>query len=371
MQRVYLDYNASAPIHPIAQAAVVEALRTVGNASSIHTHGRAVRSLLEEARFKVAEFFTVKPAQVIFTSGATEANNLIIKGFSGQVITSAIEHDSILEADKAAFRCAVDGHGRVDLLQLEELLKQSGGSTLVSIMAANNETGVVQPLADIITLARQYGAQVHCDAVQAIGKLPLDWKELKPDFISISGHKIGALQGIGALIINEHIPLTPLIRGGGQERYFRSGTENSLGIISLGAVIENCKTQHWVAIQKLRDTLEQRLTTLCPELKIFGSPAERLPNTSCFATPGMASNTQVMHFDLMGISVSAGSACSSGKVKVSHVLKAMNVPAPSLQQSLRVSLGHSTTEREIDHFIKVWQDLYDRTHSNLKERIGA
>lgn len=370
MSRIYLDHNATTTLHPAARTAIIEALDCFGNASSIHAHGRAVRTLLEEARSRVVDFFAVKPSQVVFTSGATEANNMLMKGFQGQVITSEIEHDSILEANKSAQRCRVNAQGVIDLGHLEDLLKTSDEPTLVSIMAANNETGVIQPLAKIVALCRQYGAKLHSDVVQIIGKADLDWADLNLDFMSISGHKIGALQGIGALIVNEHIPVQPLVRGGGQERYYRSGTENVVGIVSLGAAIETCRSQDWSEVKRLRSHLEEQLLQVCPELTVFSNKANRLPNTTCFATPAIASNTQVMHFDLMGISVSAGSACSSGKVKTSHVLKAMGITEPMLESSLRVSLGQTTTEQDINRFIDIWRQLFERTQANLKERIA-
>lgn len=370
MSRIYLDHNATTVLHPAVHNAITETLACLGNASSIHTHGRTVRSLLETARSRVAGFFAVRPSQVVFTSGATEANNMLMKGFRGRIITSMIEHDSILEASKSAQRCRVDSQGLVDLGHLEDLLQTSDEPALVSIMAANNETGVIQPMAEVVALCRRYGARVHSDVVQAIGKTDLGWAGLKLDFISLSGHKIGALQGIGALVINEHVPIRPLVCGGGQERYYRSGTENVTGIVSLGTAIEACRSQNWLGIERLRNYLEEQLLQACPELTVFADKVARLPNTTCFATPGITSHTQVMHFDLMGISVSAGSACSSGKVKVSHVLEAMGATKPILGNSLRVSLGQTTTEQDINRFIDTWRRLFERARVNLKERIA-
>lgn len=363
MTRIYLDHNATTPLIPQAKGAVLDVLDVLGNASSIHTHGRTVRTYIETARQSLADFFGVKTSQVVFTSGATESNNMVLKGFQGTIITSAIEHDSVLEANKSALICAVDDQGRVDLNHLEDLLKQVTTPVLVSIMAANNETGVVQPLEPIVKLCRQYGAKVHTDAVQAVGKLTLPWSDF--DFISLSAHKIGGLQGVGALIINERISLPPLIRGGGQERYFRSGTENVAGIVSLGSAISDCSNRNWQTVETLRNSLQDRLTAACRDLTIFSKDAPRLPNTLCFATPHLTSNTQVMHFDLSGISVSAGSACSSGKVKTSHVLHAMGVSSPCLDQSLRVSLGLGTTQTDIDAFFAAWQVLYSRTNERI------
>jgi cysteine desulfurase len=365
MTRIYLDHNATTPLIAQAKAAVIDVMGLLGNASSIHTHGRTVRTYIEEARQSLADFFGTKTSQVVFTSGATESNNMVLKGFQGTIITSAIEHDSVLEANKSAFICSVNDQGIVNLNHLEGLLQHTTTPVLVSIMAANNETGVIQPLDQIVTLCRQYGAKIHTDAVQAVGKLNLTWSDF--DFISLSAHKIGGLQGIGALIINERIPLFPLIRGGGQERYFRSGTENIAGIVSLGAAITDCPNRDWQAIEALRDSLQDRLIAACPNLTVFSKDAPRLANTLCFATPGLTSNTQVMHVDLSGISVSAGSACSSGKVKTSHVLQAMGTTSPCLDQSLRVSLGLTTTKAEIDAFFAAWQILYSRT----KERIAS
>jgi cysteine desulfurase len=362
---IYLDHNATAPLDPVVHTAVIEALGTLGNASSVHTPGRTVRALLEQARSRVADFFAVKPSQVVFTSGATEANMMLLKGWPGSLITSTIEHDSVLEANPSARRCRVDSQGILDLEHLEDLLKHSPSPVLVSVMAANNETGVIQPLEKIAEVCRRYGAKLHSDAAQAVGKIQLNWQQLQLDFISVSGHKLGALQGVGALILNEKIPLQPLIRGGGQERSHRSGTENSIGIISLGTAIEEGVQQDWEPVRHLRDDLETRFLDLCPEGMIFGQGAPRLPNTSCLATPGISSPTQVMYFDLKGISVSAGSACSSGKVKTSLVLKAMGVMEPMLENSLRVSLGPSTTRQDIDRFIEVWRDLFYSTNPKL------
>lgn len=365
MTRIYLDHNATTPLITQAKTAAINVIDILGNASSIHTHGRTVRTYIEQARQSLADFFGTKASQVVFTSGATESNNMVLKGFQGTIITSALEHDSVLEANKSAFICSVNDQGIVDLNHLEDLLQRATAPVLVSIMAANNETGVIQPVDQIVKLCRQYGAKIHTDAVQAVGKQNLTWSEF--DFISLSAHKIGGLQGVGALIINERIPLFPLIRGGGQERYFRSGTENVAGIVSLGAAITDCLNRDWQAIESLRDSLQNRLSAACPNLTVFSKDAPRLANTLCFATPDLTSNTQVMHFDLSGISVSAGSACSSGKVKTSHVLRAMGITSPCLDQSLRVSLGLTTTKTDIDAFFAAWQILYSRT----KERIAS
>ncbi len=366
MTQIYLDHNATTPVIPAAHEAAITAMSVLGNASSIHTHGRQARLLVEQARQELADFFNVKTSQVVFTSGATESNNMVLKGFKGTIITSATEHDSVLEANKSAFICPVDSQGQIKLDHLDGLLKEHSHSpTLVSIMAANNETGAIQPMNQIIELCRQYSAKLHTDAVQVIGKLTLPWSAF--DFISLSAHKIGGLQGVGALIINEKISLHPLIRGGGQERYFRSGTENVVGIVSLGKAIADCTYRDWSHIQTLRNNLQNQLEAACPDIVVFSRDANRLPNTLCFATPNLGSNTQVMHFDLNNLSISAGSACSSGKVKTSHVLKAMGIVAPTLDQSIRISLGLATTADHLDSFFAAWQTLYSRT----QERIAS
>lgn len=367
MKRLYLDHNATTPLLPQVKMAIREAMELIGNASSIHEDGRRVRRCLEEARQEIATYFHCKSSQVIFTSGATEANNMILKGFNGSVIISSIEHDSVLHTRPDAQICDVLPTGIIDLSHLETLIKkhytQNNTPLLISIMAANNETGMIQPLASIKELARRYGAYIHTDAVQVVGKYPLNWSDLDLDFISLSAHKIGGPQGIGALIINEQVLLTPLLTGGGQERSFRSGTENVLGIIGLGTAIKLSASQNWSATSKMRDYLENELQKRCSSLLPYeyNEKYDRLPNTTILRMPGVRNNSQVMHFDLQGISLSAGSACSSGKVKTSHVLQAMGVPEPALQETIRVSLGKENSQRDIDRFIQVWEELYQRS----------
>lgn len=366
MSRLYFDHNATSPLLPQARKAMIHAMDMRGNASSIHEDGRRIRQHLEQARQIIADHFSVKSSQVIFTSGATEANNLVLKGYKGPVITSAIEHDSVLKARQDSLICRVTKDGVVDLNHLEELIQQThsrhGSPALISIMGANNETGVIQPLQEIADLGRKYGSTIHSDAVQITGKCVLDWANINLNYISLSAHKIGGPQGVGALIIDEKLSLSPLITGGGQERYFRSGTENVLGIIGFGAAMDHCLPQNWQKIESLRDLLEETLTKICPETCFYGkSPSQkRLPNTSNIRMPGVKNNIQVINFDLKGISLSAGSACSSGKVKISHVLQAMGITDDQLHESIRVSLGPQTTHDDIDKFVLIWQDLYSR-----------
>lgn len=363
MSQIYLDHNATTYLLPQAKQAMIEVMELCGNASSTHGNGRRIRQYVEAARQKVADYFKVATAQVVFTSGATEANNLVLKGFQGQVITSSIEHDSVLKAREDLLICPVTSNGILDLQALESLLQQSKESCLVSVMAANNETGIIQPLEPIISLCRQYQALVHTDAVQVVGKIPMDWQRLGLDYISVSAHKIGGPQGVGALIVDPTQSIKPQITGGGQERYFRSGTENVVGIVGFGAAIEQCQENDWAAIAILKKGLEKDLTTRFPGITIFGAKSPRIPNTVNLTMPGVVNTVQVMHFDLNGISLSAGSACSSGKVKTSHVLQSMGVAPGDIENSIRISLGLQTTAVEIQQFTKVWESLYYRTHA--------
>jgi cysteine desulfurase len=355
---LYLDYNATAPLCEQAKHALQEGMAWIGNASSVHQFGRQVRQKIEQARLDVADFFNAKSAGVIFTSGATEANHLALCGFQGRVIVSAVEHDSVDQARPDRIVCPVDRQGRVDLTALEALLKNKGEPTLVSVMAANNETGIVQPLAQVVELAKQYEAFVHCDAAQAAGRLPSFWEGI--DLVSLSAHKLGGPQGVGALVMRTDIPLKAQLRGGGQERSFRSGTENFLGILGFAAALKEAKPQEWAAVEALRDTLEARFKAQQPAVVFLANEAPRLPNTTVIAMKGVQSAIQVMGFDLAGIAVSAGSACSSGKVKPSRVLAAMGVPEELAECSIRVSLGLANPPDLIDRFLTVWAGIYKR-----------
>lgn len=360
MKRLYLDYNATTPLDAAAKTAMLEVMDYCGNASSTHADGRRMRQFIESARKKVATYFQAIPANVIFTSGATESNNLAIKGFKGSVITSAIEHDSVLKARNDLIICPVTPDGVINLEVLENLLLQVSSPCLVSVMAANNETGVIQPLKEIAVLCQKYSVKFHCDAAQVVGKVDFDWGDLRIDMVSVSSHKIGGPQGVGALIVDQSITLHPLITGGGQERYFRSGTENILGIVGFGAAIEVCLKKDWKPIARIREKLESQLQQI-KGVTIFGKNTQRLPNTLNFTMPGVVNTVQLMHFDLNGISLSAGAACSSGKVKTSHVLHEMGVPASVIENSIRLSLGIETKPEEISRFLEVWKILYNRT----------
>ena len=362
MHPTYLDYNATAPLRPAAAAAIVEALERFGNASSVHSFGRQARRAIEDARAAVAALVGAAPAHVVFTGSGTEANNLALAG-GGRRLVSAIEHDSVLastDRDGPAERIPVDRHGVVDLAALPRLLDGAGAPALVSVMLANNETGVIQPVAQVAGVAHAHGARVHCDAVQAAGRLPIDMAALGADTLSLSAHKLGGPQGVGALVVAEHVELMPLLRGGGQERRRRAGTENVAGIAGFGAAVTAAMADDTGALARLRDRLEARLLTIAPEAVMHGRAAPRLANTSCIGLPGVSAETQVIALDLAGVAVSAGAACSSGKMAPSHVLRAMGVDEEGAAGAIRVSLGWRSAAGDVDRFVAAWTDLYTR-----------
>jgi cysteine desulfurase len=357
-RETYLDWNATAPLRPEAAAAIAEALALDGNPSSVHRRGRAARQLVERSREAVAALAGASADAVVFTSGGTEANHLALLGCGRQrVLTSAVEHSSVLQAAPDAERMPVDKNGIVELAALTALLAADPRPALVSVMRANNETGVTQPVAEIARIAHAHGALFHCDAVQVAGKMPLSLTETGADFLTLSAHKIGGPSGIGALVLAPDAEVTPLLRGGGQERNRRAGTENLAGIAGFAAAARVCDPAEYDRVRMLRDRLE----TVLPDAVIVAGSVPRLPNTAAIAMPGVPAETQIIAFDLDGVMVSAGAACSSGKVGPSHVLAAMGVPADIAHSTIRVSLGWSTTEAEIAHFIESWIALHRRT----------
>jgi cysteine desulfurase len=366
---VYLDHNATTPLSPEAAAAMQEALARTGNPSSVHRAGRAQRQLLERARAVVARGIGLaESGMLIFTSGGTEANALALAGATrARLLRSAIEHDSVRQARADAVEIPVRPDGTVDLEALARLLAAADTPALVSVMAANNETGVIQPVAEIVGIAHAARALVHCDAVQAIGKIGFDMGALGLDLVSLSAHKLGGPPGVGALAVAPGLDLAPLQRGGGQERGLRAGTENVPGIAGFAAALEAALAQlpHFQGLAGLRDELERRLLAIEPGAVRFGAAAARLPNTSCIALPGIGSEVQVMALDLAGIGVSAGAACSSGKVRPSHVLGAMGVGSELARQAIRISLGRATAESDIDALVAAWGALAAR-HSTRR-----
>jgi cysteine desulfurase len=358
---VYLDHNATTPVRPEAAAVVGEALDTTGNASSVHQFGRLARRKVEDAREAVAALVGARAERVVFTSGGTESNNLALAGAGrARVLVSAGEHDSVLSAAQGAERIPLTRDGVADLAALEALLAEGSRPALVSIMLANNETGVIQPVAAAAEMAHGRGALVHCDAVQGAGKIDVDMAALGVDLLSLSAHKLGGPQGVGALVVAAGLEIVPLMRGGGQERRYRAGTENVPGIAGFGAAagLVHAGLERMAG---LRDELERRLCALAPEAKVFGAAAPRLPNTSCFAVPGLTAETQVMALDLAGVAIGAGAACSSGKITPSQVLSAMGASAAEAGSAIRVSLGWDSRADDIERFLDAWSALYSRS----------
>lgn len=372
--RIYLDYNASAPLRPAAREAMIAVFDRPDaalNASSVHHFGREGRKILEEARQSVAGLASVPPAQVIFTSGATEANNAVIQHFSRhypqrRILVSSMEHPSVLKAAPGLVMVPATARGLVDLGALEALLAQDGGAILVSVMAANNETGVIQNVSDISEIARKYGAFVHSDAVQAAGRIPLNPQEMGVDFMTLSSHKIGGPQGAGALILGLCGETPALIFGGGQERGVRAGTENLSAIAGFGAAAKESleRMNHYQALGEWRDRLEREIMNITPDAVIHAKDERRVANTTLFSLPGAPSETLLMALDLEGVAISNGAACSSGRVEPSHVLTAMGAGREIASSALRISLGWATKESDIDRFADAWKAVCARVKRN-------
>jgi cysteine desulfurase len=343
---------------------MLAALEDCGNPSSVHGFGRRARKRVDDARAALATRIGAKVENVVFTGSGTEANALMLANRGERrLVVSAIEHDSILKPAVAAGADTinVDRNGVVDLDHLKTLLTD-GRPALVSVMLANNETGVIQPIAEIAEIAHADGAVLHVDAAQAIGRIPVTLDALGADFVSVSGHKFGAPQGVGALIAAKSPEIVPLLQGGGQERNRRAGTENVPAIAGLGAAVAALEPTEAARIASLRDALEQRLAAADPSTIVFGAAASRLPNTLCFAAGEKSAETLVMAFDLAGIAISAGSACSSGKVKPSHVVTAMGFERDVASRAIRVSLGRDNTAADIDAFFSAWQRIHAPRH---------
>ena len=375
--QAYLDWNATAPLRPQAQAAIAAALQVTGNPSSVHAAGRAARHLVEQAREHVAALVNAEPREVVFTSGGTEANTLALSPALGEtLLVSAIEHPSVFCGGRfASFDViAATATGLVDMTALERLLA-GRARPLVSLMLANNETGVVQPVAEAAGLVHAAGGLLHVDAVQGPGRIACDFRALGADLMTLSGHKLGGPQGVGALIRREALHPLPLIAGGGQERGARAGTENVAGIAGFGAAAEATQTawrEEVSRMRALRDKLEAAIKAVTPEAVIFGGAAERLPNTSLFGVPGMKAETAVIAFDLEGVAVSSGAACSSGKVSPSHVLAAMGVVPELARSAVRVSLGYATSDEEVGIVLNAWGKLSKGLYKGRnKQEIAA
>ncbi|MGV1014200.1 MAG: cysteine desulfurase family protein [Methyloceanibacter sp.] len=377
-QRSYLDYNATAPLRAEVRAAVVEALSLTGNPSSVHEEGRPARGAIEAARVKVAKLVGARPEDVIFTSGGTEANALALapqRGEAWHCYVSAVEHPSVLAGGRfhpeTMTQIPVTSDGVIDLEILAKELEKhhlGGWRPLVSLMAANNETGAVQPVAEASKIVHEAGGLIHTDAVQAAGRMALDIAVLGADMLSLSAHKIGGPKGVGALVLREGVTVEKLIKGGGQERRKRAGTENVAGIAGFGVAADLARADlaRLGEMAALRDELEAKVLALAPDAVVLSSGVKRLPNTSCIAVPGAKAETLVIGLDLAGVAVSSGSACSSGKVEASHVLAAMGVTPELAQGAIRISLGFATKRDDIESFLQAFGALIKRLKQGRK-----
>jgi cysteine desulfurase len=369
--RVHLDWNATTPLRPEAREAMASAWDLFGNPSSVHAEGREARRRIEDARALVAEAVGARPRDVIFTSGGTEANVLALRpglhvGSGAPVqrlVVPAIEHASVLAGGQfppsAISNVGVTTSGVLDLEQLRAAV-DGKPPALVSIMSANNETGALQPVAEAAEIVHAAGGLLHVDAVQAFGKIPVQFAVLGADLLTLSAHKIGGPKGVGALVLSERLEgLGALLSGGGQEQGRRAGTENVAGIIGFGAAVRVAMAvlgEDTVRLEDLRNQLERGLRQ-APEIIVFSEEVSRLPNTTLFTVPGLKAETAVIGFDLAGIAVSSGSACSSGKVQPSHVLSAMGFSPDLAQGAVRLSLGWSTSESEVNRCLQAWRML--------------
>lgn len=362
-KRIYLDYNATAPLRPEVMEFMSHVMGAPHNASSVHGFGQEGRKSVEDARARIAALVNVPPAQVIFNSGATEGNNTVMRHFRGaRVLVSAIEHPSVLEVVPEAEKIPVTKDGIVDLAALETLLQQEPKAALVSVMLVNNETGAMQPIRDVADLCKKYGALLHCDAVQGAGKIPVDMAELGADFLTLSSHKIGGPQGVGALVLGL-CGITPtLLLGGGQEKSARAGTENVAGIAGFGLAAEMASRNipAYETLEKLRASLEAELSKIQQGVIIHSKDVDRVAGVSMFSVRGISSETMLMALDLEGIAISNGSACSSGTVKPSHVLQAMGVSEEDASCALRVSMGWDTKEADIESFLEALEKIVKR-----------
>ena len=371
--RVYLDWNATAPLRPEAKQAMAADWDLSGNPSSVHAEGRRARGLVEEARATIARAVGAPPRNVVFTSGGTEANALALtpglrrgSGFPvKRLLVSAIEHASVLAGGRfpaeAVAAVGVTGAGLLDLDRLRAML-EGGPPALVSVMLANNETGAVQPVAEAGEFVHSAGGLLHVDAIQAFGKIPCDISAMNADLVTLSAHKIGGPKGVGALVLAEGLPgPESLLRGGGQELGRRAGTENVAGIAGFGAAAKAAMAvleSEAIRLENLQNRLENGLRQT-PGVIVFADGVARLPNTTLFTIPGLKAETAVIGVDLAGIAVSSGSACSSGKVQPSHVLKAMGFGPELAQGAVRLSMGWSTVDADVDRCLQAWRKLAD------------
>lgn len=368
--RIYLDHNATSPLRPQARDAMIAALGRDGNASSVHREGRAQRQLIENAREQIAALVGCDAAEVVFTSGATEANNIALGAGWDTIYRAGIEHESVLMPAQAGGAQVLELPVRVDGIVDNGALGDAvaagaaaGGRGLLSLQMANNETGICQDVRAAAEICREHGVKVHTDAVQACGRIAVDFEAMGADLLSLSSHKIGGPMGVGALIIRRGFELRPLIQGGGQERRRRAGTENVAAIAGFGAAAEAASADlqaEYPRLRELRDHAEAELLTMTQGVVVIGHGGPRLPNTICVALPGDLAETSVIKADLAGIAISAGSACSSGKVGASHVLSAIGVEPDLARTAIRISLGWNTTRTCLEEFLSRFRGVLKR-----------
>ncbi|MBU0503409.1 MAG: cysteine desulfurase family protein [Candidatus Omnitrophota bacterium] len=374
-RKIYLDHNATTPLHPEVKKALIAAMEVFGNPSSLHQFGREARKLVEEARGKVASFINASPEEIIFVGSGSEANNTVINLFSCQgfhscdipglcvqkkeIITTKIEHPCVLESaaclkEKGAEVCyvGVDQYGKINLAELKSSLSEHTG--LVSVMTANNEIGTIQDIKKVSNLVHAAGGLLHTDAVQAVGKIPIDVKSLEADYLSFSAHKIYGPKGIGALYIRKGAPFCQFIRGGHQEKGRRAGTENTLGIVGLGKAIEMRKKEmadEFMRLEGFKKRLKEGIQKNISDIRFNGHPTEGLPGTLNVSLSGAEGEAMLLYLDMEGIAVSTGSACASGSLDPSHVLMATGIPQEQAHGSIRMSMGRDTKEKDIDYVI--------------------
>ncbi|MBM2828958.1 MAG: nifS-2 [Actinobacteria bacterium] len=368
MRKVYLDHNATTPVHPEVRNAVAPFLFNLfGNPSSIHWAGRDVRKAIEDARQETAAFFGCQPLEIVFTSSGTESDNLAIKGIAFRkgnagkhIVTSAVEHPAVINTcrflEGQGFRVTyvpVNRHGIVEPESVRAAIAKD--TILVSVMNANNETGCVMPIREIGRLAREAGVLMHTDAVQAAGKIPIDWKDLPVDLLTFSGHKVNGVKGAGGLIVRKGMEMAAVIHGGHQERGRRGGTENVVGIVGMGkafSVLRENMSDEVRETRRLRDRFEKALFDRIPDLVLNGHPTDRLPNTVNISFRFVEGEALLLNLDILGIACSSGSACTSGSLEASPILMAMGADPVDSQGALRFSLGMGNTDEDVDYAVE-------------------
>lgn len=365
-EKTYLDYNATSPMMPGVKEVLWSLLDLPLNASALHAWGQQAKRLVTQAHRKIGAHIEAHPDRIFITSGGTEANNWVLKAQPwNHVFISATSHDSIYNASENFVEVPVDSQGLLDLGSLEKIWRSSSqdlSCSLLSFVHAHNESGVIQPTEDLVNLAKRYGIFVHADVTQSLGKIPFSFTKMNVDFATLSAHKVGGPQGAGALVVKDPSLLTPFLKGGGQERGYRSGTENVLSIVGFSEALDLFPKDHMVELRKWHQEMEEDLSSFTHRhnhpLYIYGKEEERLPNTTCLSMPFVESATQVMRFDLDNISVSMGAACSSGRIQVSRSLSRMGTNNSLAQSAIRVSSGWATQEKDLQKFANIWKKIY-------------